>query len=150
MRLEALIAVLLIFGDFTVAAHADLQGLPRFSGNESQTIARNELLSAIVATDPWLVRRLLDALSSRAQSPNGGFVAPGQGIDPARDPDLSISPRDVLGTVEWNELIKRAKAVKDAREKQTPVISGRSSEGTVELIDLMRRARAKKDASGAP
>ena len=150
MRLEALIAALLVLGSCAVPAHADLQGLPRFSAAESQTIARNELLNAIVASDPWLVRRLLDALAAEAHAPGGGFVAPGQRIDPAQDPDLAIAPRDVLGTVEWNELIKRAKAVKDSREKQAPVVSGRSSEGTVELIDLMRRARAKKDASGAP
>lgn len=149
MRLEALIAALILFGGFDGSARADLQGLPQFSAAETQTIARNELLNAVVAADPWLVRRMLDILARQASSRSDEHAVSGTDANPVIDPDLSISPRDWQGTVEWNELIKRARAEKEARDKQTPAASGRSSEGTVQLIDLMRRAKAKKDASGA-
>ena len=55
MRLEALFAALVLFGDLAGPAQADLRGQPQFSAAESQTIARNELLTAVVAADPWLV-----------------------------------------------------------------------------------------------
>ena len=50
MRLEALFAALVLFGDLAGPAHADLRGQPQFSAAESQTIARNELLNAVVGT----------------------------------------------------------------------------------------------------
>ena len=63
MRLEALFAALVLFGDLAGPAQADLRGQPQFSAAESQTIARNELLNAVVAADPWLVRRMLDIIA---------------------------------------------------------------------------------------
>ena len=62
---------------------------------------------------------------------------------------LSITPRDWQGIVEWNELVKRARAEKEAREKPAPAPSSRSAEGTVEMLDMLKNAaKAKKDGAG--
>src|SRR5271170_6174427 len=61
----------------------------------------------------------------------------------------SITPRDWQGIVEWNELVKRARAEKEAREKPAPAPSSRSAEGTVEMLDMLKNAaKAKKDGAG--
>jgi hypothetical protein len=139
MRIEAVLAALVLLADCTGAALAETRSPPRFSQAETQTIARNELLNAVVVQDPWLVRRMLDIMAT-APHARGGF---------AGDPDLPSAPRDWQGTVEWNELVKRARAEKDARQKPAPTVSTRSSEGTIEMIDLMRKAKARKDNAGA-
>jgi len=141
--MEALFAALILFGDLAGSAHADLRGQPQFSAAETQTIARNELLNAVVAADPWLVRRMLDIVA-REKALAGRDSA--TGTPSAADPDLSISPRDWQGIVEWNELVKRARAEKEAREKPSPAASSRSAEGTVDMLDWMRRAKEKKSA----
>jgi len=131
MRKELLIAALILIGETAAFAAA----APIFSAAEQGTIARNELLRAVVADDPWLVRKILDMLqqSRRALPPAD-----------AADPDLA-APRAWQAMVEWNELIKRARAEKAARAAASA--STRSSEGTVEMIDWMRRAKAKKAQS---
>ena len=51
--------------------------------------------------------------------------------------------------LEWNELVKRARAEKEAREKPAPAPSSRSAEGTVEMLDMLKNAaKAKKDGAG--
>jgi hypothetical protein len=72
-------------------------------------------------------------------------AAPHSRAGMAVDPDLPSVPRDWQGTVEWNELVKRARAEKEARQKPSPTVSTRSSEGTIEMIDLMRKAKARKE-----
>ena len=111
MRLEALVAALVLFGDLAGPAHADLRGQPQFSAAESQTIARNELLNAVVAADPWLVRRMLDIIAH--ENARGDAV---RGTPSAADPDLSITPRDWQGIVDgtnWSS----AREPKRKREK---------------------------------
>ena len=144
MRMEALIAALILLADCSGSARAELKGLPRFSSTETQTIARNELLNAVVAADPWLVRRMLDVIERNPRQSNADAKTA------AGDPDLAVAPRDWQGMVEWNDLIKRARAEKDTRDKPEPAASSRSSEGTVEMIDLMRKAQARKDHPNAP
>jgi hypothetical protein len=150
MRWELVLSTLILIGGAAAEARADMIGAPNFTAEETQTIARNELLRDIVQADPLLVRRMLDMMSRPgadfARAPAPAAV----GLDPAADPDLAISPRDAQGMVEWNSLIKRAKAEKDQKGKgQDPNLT-RSSEGTVEMLDMMRQAKARKGNNGLP
>jgi hypothetical protein len=133
MRPEICIAALILFGEPLLAGGAFADPRPSFSMTEERTIARNELLRAVVDDDPWLVRKILDMLRG-----SSGSKAP---ADPA-DPDFASGPRDWQATVDWNELIKRARAEKAARANSKSV--SRSSEGTVEMIEWMRRLKANK------
>jgi hypothetical protein len=133
MRTEIYVAALILFAEQILAGGALADTRPTFSITEERTIARNELLRVVVDDDPWLVRKILDMLrgSPQARTPSE-----------AADPDLVVAPRDWQGMVEWNELIKRARAEKAARNSSG--VETRSSEGTVEMLDWMRRAKAKK------
>ena len=68
------------------SARADLIGHPNappaFDAKDTQVIERNATLRSLKETDPWLVRRALDAL---AQAPAPANATPAAG-DP--DPDL--------------------------------------------------------------
>ena len=141
MRWELFLSSLALIAVTTADAHADIVATPRFSAQETQTIARNELLRDIVQADPWLVRHMLDLISRRAKPGRA------QGLGEATNPDLAVTPRDPQGVVEWNALIKRAKAEKAQRAKAIEPGSTRSSEGSVEMLDMMRRAKARKDAA---
>lgn len=135
MRRDLLLAGLLALGALAGAARADIVaspgGGPRFSDPDLAVVARNASLAAILARDPWLVRRILDLQP-------GAAAQPGQ----AADPDLG-APRDAAGSVEWIALIERARAERDALGS-ADAPSTRSSEGSVEMIELMRRARQLK------
>ncbi len=138
MRYDALLCILVMLGEFAGAAQADPaapQPPPRFSKSDSAVIGRNELLRAIVDKDPWLVRRILDAME-RMHGAAGG-------LDPAKDPDLATASRTAEGSVEWFELLKRALDEKEGRAK--PAAVGRSAEGSVEMIDMMKRVKSEKD-----
>ena len=137
MRLEVLVAALVILGG---SARADLIDPPRFSAGEHRTIARNEMLSAIAGLDPWLVRQILDLLGAKPGARRGARE-PVEPVDAARNPDLARHGRTAESSVEWNDLIKRAKREKDGRGKDGLL---RSSEGSVELFEMMRRAKAAK------
>ena len=113
MRWEYVLSTLILVGA-AAGARADMVGSPNFSAGETVTIARNELLRDIVQADPWLVRLMLDMMSHPGA---GASVNAAAGVDPATDPDLAISQRDAQGVVEWNSLIKRAKAEKERRDK---------------------------------
>jgi hypothetical protein len=69
-------------------ARADLLGFPdappAFDAKDAQIIARNATLRSLKETDPWLVRRTLDALA-KAPGPATASQAPG---DRNPDPDL--------------------------------------------------------------
>lgn len=135
MRRDPFLASLLALGALAGVARADVVASPgsdpRFSDRDLAVVARNASLVAILARDPWLVRRILDLQP-------GAVAQPG----PAADPDLG-APRDAASSVEWIALIKRARAERDARGPGDAA-SNRSSEGSVEMIELMRRARQLK------
>jgi hypothetical protein len=69
-------------------ARADLLGYPDappvFDAKDAQIIARNATLRSLKDTDPWLVRRALDALA-KTGGPADAVQAPG---DRDADPDL--------------------------------------------------------------
>jgi hypothetical protein len=143
MRSEHLMAALLALS-LTGEARAGIAA-PDFTATEARTIARNELLRAIIERDPWLVKRILSVMEGGKQRPGLGFTAPVDGVDARANPDLINSARTAESSVEWNELLRRARAQKEADAKQPPNLS-RSSEGSVELMEMMRRARAAKQA----
>ena len=132
MRSRIYIAALILLGESILPGGALADPRPTFSVTEECAIAHNELLRAVVDDDPWLVRKILDMLGS-----GGREKAPTD----AADPDLAPGLRDWQATVEWNELIKRARAEKAARANSNS--TSRSSEGTVEMIDWMRRRRPR-------
>lgn len=149
MRFDTLLlCALVILGELSGTARAELLGQPasppRFSKSDTSIITRNELLSAIVDKDPWLVRRMLDALERLhgTTAPSAQSIA---GLDPKRDPDLAGATRTAEGSVEWLELLKRARDEKEGR-RSPPGATGRSAEGSVELIEMMKRAKEMKDS----
>jgi hypothetical protein len=150
MRFEALLAALIIFADMPGAARAELMASqPKFSAAESQTINRNELLRAIVGSDPWLVRRILDVMEQMHDPARRNEAPASYGLNAARDPDLAGAARTAAGSVEWLELLRRARAEKEAQGKAPATENGRSAEGSVELIEMMKRARAAKEGGKA-
>ena len=133
-----LLAATILVGDLTGAALADLAGVrPTFSSAETGAIARNEILRSIVEQDPWLVKQILEALAKRS--------APAASSADAANPDIGQT-RNSEGSIEWAELIRRARAEKEARDREPPAATNRSSEGSIELIEMIRRAREAKDA----
>jgi hypothetical protein len=88
----------------SAAAHGETQRAPRFTLAEESIIARNDMLSALLAVDPMGVRKIVDALVASKQRPSskqkrGRTVdkpPSGDGvvvIDPARNPDLIVFQR---------------------------------------------------------
>jgi hypothetical protein len=149
MRWELILSALILVGAVAPGARADVVAAPNFSTEETQTIARNELLRGIFQGDPWLVRQLLD-MAARARAETTGSVSPQSQVDPKLDPDLAISPRDAQGIVEWNQLIRRAKQEKEQRGKALDASTMRSAEGTLDMIELARQAKTRKENGGLP
>ena len=144
MRLEALFAALVLFGDLAGPAQADLRGQPQFSAAESQTIARNELLNAVVAADPWLVRRMLDIIA-HGRTPEAMRF----GGRPRRSTrSVDYAPR--LAGHRRMERTGQARASRKGSPRKTSARpSSRSAEGTVEMLDMLKNAaKAKKDGAG--
>jgi hypothetical protein len=87
------------------AAHGETQRAPRFTLAEESIIARNDMLSALLAVDPVGVRKIVDAIVASKQRPSSAkpkrgraVEKPGSGddavvIDPARNPDLIVFQR---------------------------------------------------------
>jgi hypothetical protein len=150
MRWELVLSTLILVGGAAAAARADMIGTPNFTAEETQTIARNELLRGIVQADPWLVRCMLDMMPRPGAGLGRAAADPDAGVDPAADPDLAIAPRDAQGVVEWNSLIKRAKVEKERRENAPDSNLTRSSEGTLEMIEMMRKAKLRKGNNDLP
>lgn len=144
MRIEALLCALVMFAELSGSARADLvlhpANPPQFNSADRHTIARNDLLRAIVRNDPWLVRRMLDLMEEFRKA--GSADLP----DAAKNPDLALAGRTAEGSVEWLELLKRARAEKEERDRLTANGAARSAQGSVEMIEMMRRARAAKEA----
>jgi len=85
-KLLKLAAAALLVLAIAGSARADLIGHPdappAFDAKDAQVIERNATLRSLKETDPWLVRRTLDALA-KAPAPTNASTAAG---DP--DPDL--------------------------------------------------------------
>ena len=136
MRLDLILAALVLIAADAGGARADMGSppveSPRFDGRDRAAIARDEVLSAIVGRDPWLVRRILDlGTAGDAESPASSGGA-----------DLG-APRDAASSVEWIALLKRARAERDALRPSTDGAS-RSAEGAVDIIDMMKKAKRVK------
>lgn len=144
MRYETLLAALLILGQASCPSDAvERMREPQFSGADVSTISRNEVLKSIVAQDPWLVRRILDLMARRASPREADpYATPPDGIDAASNPDLANSTRTAAGSIEWIELLKRARAERDTKSGAGP--SGKSAASSVEFIEMLRNAQKTK------
>ena len=133
MRLTAIIATVVVLSELSGTAHANMVGpyeLPAFSEVDEIEIARSDLLGAVRDRDPWLVRRILD-LGVRAGTSD-------HPLEPVR--------RDASGSVEWMDLLRRARAERDAAQEKASAPASRSSEGSVEMMELMKAAKQRKKA----
>src|SRR5215467_1692250 len=136
MRFEALIAAVLVLSQVSSAATAaprDGATFPRFSASEARTVGRNELLRALIETDPWLVRQILNAVAERSPKNSDEFVARAlNGIDRAKNPDIVSSTRTAAASVEWINLLRRARDEKETiGRKAKHESSERSAKGSV-------------------
>jgi hypothetical protein len=149
MRLETLLAANLVLSPMVGIAQSgasEAAPSPRFSTVEVRMIDRNETLRAIVVQDPWLVRQILDLIAGRAGKIGGASSAASlEGFDLSKNPDLAPAARTAAGSIELIDLLRRARAEKEAARGK-PEVSGRSAAGTVETIEMLRRAQ---DAKGA-
>ena len=78
---------------------------PVFSAQDMAVINRNDTLKKALPDDPWLVRHLLDDMG-RQTAP---ALAPPDGLDPVKNPDLRSSPE---AAYDLFQLLKRAAADK--------------------------------------
>jgi hypothetical protein len=143
MRFETLIAALLMLSQASSSATAEPRNgssCPQFSGAETRTVGRNELLQVLIESDPWLVRQILDAVAQRTVRNSDAFVARAlDGIDRKKNPDIVSATRTAAASIEWIGLLRQARAEKEA--VQPP---WRSAEGSVELIEMLKRAKQEK------
>ncbi len=95
------------------------------------------------------MRRILDAMEQMRDPASRNEAPASFGLDAARDPDLTGAARTAAGSVEWLELLRRARAEKEAQGKTPVTENGRSAEGSVELIEMMKRAKAAKEGGSA-
>jgi hypothetical protein len=118
-----------------------------FSPAEIAIISRNELLREVIEKDPFLVRSILNIVGKAWNEPRRGGLSPAPaGVDLAKNPDIENVGRTAEGSLEWFELLKRARAEKEGREKDHAEPAARSAEGSIELIEMMKKAKAAKDA----
>jgi hypothetical protein len=147
MRETLLVAMLVlspIAGIAQTAPH-DSAASPRFSAGEVRTIDRNELLRAIIAQDPRLVRQILDVMARNGKGGDASSTPALDGIELSKNPDLAPAARTAAGSLELIDLLRRARAAKEALQAKSDP-TGRSAVGTVETIEMLRRAQ---DAKGA-
>jgi hypothetical protein len=148
MRYEMLIAAILALSQAAASASfaQDRSGLPRFTAEETRTVSRNEVLQALIETDPWLVRDFLDALAQRqaadTTAADAADQAAGKGDDPATaHPDAA--------SVEWLDLLRQLRDDKAAgrHDGTAPSTTSRSAAGSLELLEALKQARKGKDAA---
>lgn len=148
MRLDLILATLILLGESIGSSRAELRATPRFDSVESQVISRNDLLRAIVDVDPWMVRRILDVMArTEITGPPGEKSDRLEAVDFAKNPDLAGVPKNALSSQEWLELVKRAKVEKDKREQDEPHTLKRDYSGSLEILDMMKQAKDKKSDS---
>jgi hypothetical protein len=146
MRYEALIAAVLILsqvaGSSANAEPRDNAASPQFSAAETRTVGRNELLRELIETDPWLVRKILDAVAERGAK-DAAFDADAF-VNTAFDTGApeAASPSKTAASVELIELLRRVKDEK--ADKQSKPSGGRSAKGSVELLESLKKARKEK------
>jgi hypothetical protein len=149
MRFETLIAAVLVLSQVAAPVAAqprDNAASPQFSAAETQTVNRNELLRALIDTDPWLVREILDAVAGRDAKNSEEFLAQAlDGIDRATNPDIVSSTRDAAASLEWINLLRRARKEKEAIQGKQ--LTGRSAKGSIELLEVLRQAQKEKGAA---
>jgi hypothetical protein len=142
MRFKSLIASMLVLSQITsaTAESKDPSASPQFSNAENRTVGRNELLRDLIEHDPWLVRQILDAVAQRNAKNSDEFVARAlHGINRAKNPDIVSSTRTAAASIEWIELLRRARGEKEAIRSKP-----KSAAGSVELIEMLKRARQEK------
>jgi hypothetical protein len=149
MRFDPLIAAVLALSACApaMAESQDSPSLPQFSTADTRTVGRNELLRALIETDPWLVRQILDALGERGANNSDKFIARAlDGINRAKNPDIVSSTRTASTSIEWINLLRRAREEKEAignKSKHQP--SGRSAKGSIELLEVLKQAKKEKE-----
>jgi hypothetical protein len=149
MRFESLIATVLVLSQLSspgTAQSRDSSTSPRFSASETRTVGRNELLRVLIETDPWLVREILDAVAERNAKSSDDFVARALGgIDRGKNPDIVSATRTAAASLEWIELLRRARAENEAiRGKPRFEPGGRSAQGSVEFFEMLKRGKQEK------
>ena len=97
---RSLICAAVVVMMLTPPARADVDP-PAFTTEEMKLVNRNETLRQALPADPWLVRRLLDDLARK----NGRPLAPPDGLDAVKNPDLRSSPE---AAYDLFQLLKRA------------------------------------------
>jgi hypothetical protein len=94
LRRELIAAVLIAL--LADPAFADLQGAPAgaptFTSEETMTIQRNKTLLEISKTNPWIVRKLLDAVEQSKNDKKLPAPSNGDGEDPDLDQMQRASP----------------------------------------------------------
>jgi hypothetical protein len=151
MRLETLIAAVLLLSQVPSSATAEPDNgssCPQFSAAETHTVSRNELLRVLIASDPWLVRQILNAVEQPKARTSDDFVTRAlEGIDRANNPDIVSATRtaDADASIEWIGLLRRARAEKEANQKGIDCEPAwRTAAGSVELIEMLKRAKQEK------
>jgi hypothetical protein len=149
MRFDSLIAAGLVLSACApaIAGSQDSASSPRFNTAETRTVGRNELLRALIETDPWLVRQILNALAERSAKNGDEFVARAlDGINRTKNPDIVSSTRTAAASIELINLLRRAREEKEAigsKSKHEP--NGRSAKGSIELLEVLKQAKKEKE-----
>ncbi len=152
MRYEALIAAVLVLSQVGAApANAEPRDTaasqvnapsPQFSAAETLIVGQNELLRELIATDPWLVRHILDAVAER--SANGeAFDADAFVSTAFYTGGAGTETKTATASVELIELLRRVKDEK-ADKQGSKQSSGRSAKGSVELLESLKKAKKEK------
>jgi hypothetical protein len=149
MRFETLMAAVLVLSQVPSVATAEPNNgssCPQFSAAETRTVGRNELLRMLIESDPWLVRQILDAVAQPKARNSDRFVARAlDGIDRTKNPDIASATRTADASIEWIDLLRRARAEKEADQKGINCEPAwRTAAGSVELIEMLKRAKQEK------
>jgi hypothetical protein len=152
MRLETLMAALLVLSQVPSSAMAEQNpnngsSCPQFSAAETHTVSRNELLRVLIASDPWLVRQILDAVAHpKARNSDEFLTRALEGIDRAANPDIVSATRTADASIEWIQLLRTARNEKKAGQKGGVDCEAewRTAAGSVELIEMLKRAKQEK------
>lgn len=163
MRYEALITAVLVLSQIAAspasAAHGDGSAPPQFTAAETSTVGRNELLRALIETDPWLVRRILDAVAGRDAADGDAFDGPAfmsNALYTGAAPSADIAPgRTDAASAEWLSLLRQVRDEKTKTQHDktrhnrtahhhTGHSDNRSAKGSLDLLETLKKARKEK------